>query len=62
MNLYMLNLTEPNGIFLGRDFKIRDGDTIYVTEAPYVAWTKTLTVLTGTVGAASGLATAAGAN
>ncbi len=56
---YVLDLTEPNGVFLGRDFQIRDGDTIYVTEAPYVAWTKTLTVLTGTVGAAASLANAA---
>ncbi len=59
---YVLNLTEPNGVFLGRDFQIRDGDTIYVTEAPYVAWTKTLSVLTGTAGAASSLANVAGTN
>ncbi|MBL4751176.1 MAG: polysaccharide biosynthesis/export family protein [Amylibacter sp.] len=56
---YVLNLTDPMGIFLGRDFQIRDGDTIYVTEAPYVAWTKTLTVLTGTVGAIASVANAA---
>ncbi len=56
---YVLNLTSPTGIFLGRDFQIRDGDTIYVTEAPYVAWTKTLTVLTGTVGAIASVANAA---
>lgn len=56
---YVLNLTDPTGIFLGRDFQIRDGDTIYVTEAPYVAWTKTLTVLTGTVGAIASVANAA---
>jgi polysaccharide biosynthesis/export protein len=55
---YVLNLTDPTGIFLGRDFQIRDGDTIYVTEAPYVAWTKTLTVLTGTVGAVASVANA----
>lgn len=56
---YVLNLTDPLGIFLGRDFQIRDGDTIYVTEAPYVAWTKTLTVLTGTVGAIASVTNAA---
>lgn len=56
---YVLNLTDPTGIFLGRDFQVRDGDTIYVTEAPYVAWTKTLTVLTGTVGAIASVANAA---
>ncbi len=55
---YVLDLTEPTGVFLGRDFQIRDGDTIYVTEAPYVQWTKTLSVLTSSVGAASSVSTA----
>lgn len=57
---YVLNLTEPSGIFLGRDFQVRDGDTIYVTEAPYVAWTKSLSVLTGTIGAAASVETLSG--
>ena len=47
--IYVLNLTEPNGMFLARDFVIRDGDTIYVTEAPYAQWTKTLSLITGTL-------------
>ncbi|ARC89510.1 sugar ABC transporter substrate-binding protein [Rhodovulum sp. MB263] len=49
---YVLNLTEPTGLFLARDFAIRDGDTVYVTEAPYVRWVKLLSVITGTAGAA----------
>jgi len=49
---YVLNLTEPAGLFLARDFAIRDGDTVYVTEAPYVRWVKLLSVITGTAGAA----------
>ncbi|WP_069299561.1 polysaccharide biosynthesis/export family protein [Neptunicoccus sediminis] len=57
---YVLDLTEPTGVFLGRDFEIRDGDTIYVTEAPYVQWTKTLSVLTSSAGAANSLTAAAG--
>ncbi len=57
---YVLDLTEPTGVFLGRDFQMRDGDTIYVTEAPYVQWTKTLSVLTTSTGAASSLTTATG--
>lgn len=57
---YVLDLTEPNGVFLARDFQIRDGDTIYVTEAPYVQWTKTLSVLTSSVGSAQALNAAAG--
>ena len=52
---YVLNLTEPDGLFNARDFKIRDGDTLYVTEAPYVQWQKTLAVLTGTATSANSL-------
>lgn len=50
---YVLNLTEPDGLFNARDFMIRDGDTIYVTEAPYVRWQKTLAVLMGTATSAN---------
>jgi len=49
--IYVLNLAEPNGIPLAQDFDIRDGDAIYVTEAPFVQWTKTLNAITGTAGA-----------
>ncbi len=48
--VYVLDLTEPNGVFMARDFAIRDGDTVYVTEAPYVQWQKTLSALTGSLG------------
>lgn len=56
---YVLDLTQPTGMFEARDFLVRDGDTVYVTEAPYVQWTKTLSAITGTTGAADSLATAA---
>jgi len=42
-----LNLTEPNGLFTARDFVIRDDDTLYVTEAPYAQWTKTISLISG---------------
>lgn len=45
--VYVLDLTEPNGMFEARDFAIRDGDTVYVTEAPYVQVQKVVGVLTG---------------
>ncbi len=54
--VYVLDLTEPNGMFMARDFVIRDDDTLYVTEAPYVQWAKLLTALTTTAGAASSVA------
>ena len=43
--VYVLNLTQPNGLFVARDFVVRDEDTLYVTEAPYAQWTKTISLL-----------------
>lgn len=57
--IYVLNLTEPTGLFEARDFQIRDGDTLYVTEAPFVRWQKILGAITGTTSAASNLASTA---
>ncbi|GAA4218261.1 polysaccharide export outer membrane protein [Sagittula marina] len=48
--VYVLDLTKPNGMFMARDFVIRDQDTLYVTEAPYVQWDKTIASLTGSLG------------
>lgn len=59
--IYVLNLTEPTGLFEARDFQIRDGDTLYVTEAPFVQWQKTLGAITGSTAAASNLASTANA-
>jgi polysaccharide biosynthesis/export protein len=59
--VYVLNLTEPTGLFEARDFKVRDGDTLYVTEAPFVRWQKTLGAITGTTGAATNIANTANA-
>lgn len=58
--IYVLDLTKPNGMFMARDFVIRDSDTVYVTEAPYVQWTKTLAAINGSANAASSLSSAAG--
>jgi polysaccharide export outer membrane protein len=56
--VYVLDLTQPTGMFEARDFLVRDGDTVYVTEAPFVQWQKTLSAITGTAGAADTLASA----
>jgi len=45
-------------MFEARDFLIRDGDTVYVTEAPTVVWQKTISIITGTAGAATTLSAA----
>ncbi|MEL6508879.1 MAG: polysaccharide biosynthesis/export family protein [Pseudomonadota bacterium] len=53
--VYVLDLTEPNGMFEARDFLVRDGDTVYVTEAPFVTWDKTISALTGSLGSVNAL-------
>ena len=60
--VYVLNLTEPNGLFEARDFAVRDQDLIYVTEAPYTQFQKVLSALTGTASAANNLNTLASQN
>ncbi len=57
--VYVLDLTKPTGLFEARDFLIRDGDTVYVTEAPFVQWSKTIGAITGTANSASSLSSAA---
>jgi len=46
---YVLDLTQPTGMFMARDFAVRDGDTVYVTEAPFAQWQKTISAITGQV-------------
>ncbi|MDA7426073.1 polysaccharide biosynthesis/export family protein [Thalassococcus lentus] len=57
--VYVLDLTEPNGMFMARDFVIRDDDTLYVTEAPFTQWNKTISALTGTLTAVGTITTTA---
>lgn len=57
--VYVLDLTEPTGMFEARDFAIRDDDTLYVTEAPFVSWQKTLSSITGTLNPLANYATLA---
>ena len=58
--IYVLDLTQPNGLFLARDFLIRDEDTVYVTEAPFVQWQKSISAITGTAASANTLSSAVG--
>lgn len=58
--VYVLDLTQPNGMFHARDFSVRDGDTLYVTEAPFTQWDKAISALTGTLGSANAVADAVG--
>jgi polysaccharide export outer membrane protein len=46
---YLLNLTEPEGVFAAREFIIRDEDTIYIAETPLGNWTRVLAIATAAV-------------
>lgn len=49
--VYVLDLTKPTGMFEAREFAIRDQDTVYVTEAPYVQFSKVIAAATGSLNA-----------
>ena len=53
---YVVDITTPGGMFVARDFQIRDGDTIYVTEAPFVVWDKIIASTLGSLNAANSVA------
>ena len=55
--VYVLDLTQPNGVFMARDFAVRDDDTLYVTEAPFAQWGKVISALTGTLSAVGSVST-----
>ncbi|WGH79539.1 polysaccharide biosynthesis/export family protein [Jannaschia ovalis] len=58
--VYVLDLTEPNGMFNARDFVIRNGDTVYVTEAAIVAWNRSVAAVFGSLGQITSAGTAVG--
>ncbi|WP_341234181.1 polysaccharide biosynthesis/export family protein [uncultured Sulfitobacter sp.] len=60
--IYVLNLTKPNGMFMARDFVIRDGDTLYVTEAPFTQWSKVISSITGPAGSLNSLSNLTSSN
>lgn len=57
--IYVLDLTKPMGMFDARDFLIRDGDTLYVTQAPFAQWQKAISAITGTAGGLASIKTTA---
>ena len=60
--IYVINLTEPNGLFKARDFVIRDKDTVYVTEAPFTQFSKILSAIVAPVGSINSLTNLVSAN
>ena len=57
---YIIDLTQPAGLFLAREFMMRNGDTIYVTTAPFVRWLKILGSVAPMVNFAASASTLAG--
>lgn len=57
--VYVLDLTRPNGMFMARDFVVRDQDTLYVTEAPFTQWDRTIAALTGSLASVTAITDAA---
>ncbi len=53
---YVIDLTQKESIFTAEAFKIRDRDAVYVTEAPFVTWTRVLNSISGTVNTINSLA------
>jgi len=54
--MYVFNLVQPNGIFLANEFQIRDGDIVYVTEAPYSQYTKLIRTIITPINTLEGIA------
>ena len=42
--VYVLNLTEADGMFSAREFRIRDEDTIYTTESAFGTWARLVAI------------------
>ncbi|MEM0947377.1 MAG: polysaccharide biosynthesis/export family protein [Pseudomonadota bacterium] len=56
---YVIDLTQPSGLFIAKDFQIRDEDTVYVTEAPYASFVKVLSSVVSPVNTAASISTLA---
>ena len=53
--MYIFDLKGPNGLLNARDFMLRDGDVVYVTEAPYSQFSKVISSLITPINSASGV-------
>ncbi len=58
---YVIDLTKEESIFTAQAFSIRDRDTVYITEAPFVSWSRVLDSIAGTVNTIGNISTIAGA-
>ena len=52
---YVLDMTRADGLFAASGFIIRDEDTVYITEAPFAAWSRVIGLATSTIGVAGSI-------
>ena len=55
--VFTIDLRGSDGLFLADEFQLQDRDTVYITEAPFVTWTKVIGAVSSTVSSVSSLAT-----
>lgn len=58
--VYVVDLTKPGGMFMARDFRLRDRDTLFVTTAPFVQWQKIMQSIAPLVGFSASARTLSG--
>lgn len=56
---YVIDLTAQESIFTAQTFRLRNQDTIYITEAPFSQWSRVLEAVAGTIDTFDNLATIA---
>ncbi|MCL5778562.1 polysaccharide biosynthesis/export family protein [Limibaculum sp. FT325] len=59
--VFVVDLTKPAGMFMARDFRLRDRDTLFVTTAPFVQWQKIMQSIAPLVGFSASARTLSGA-
>ncbi|MBK0398384.1 polysaccharide biosynthesis/export family protein [Limibaculum sp. M0105] len=57
---YVVDMTKPGGMFVARDFRLRDRDTLFVTNAPFVQWQKVMQSIAPLVGFSASVRTLSG--
>ncbi|MEX0970656.1 MAG: polysaccharide biosynthesis/export family protein [Paracoccaceae bacterium] len=53
---YVVDLTAPEGLFIAQEFYLRDRDSLFASEANYVAWGRFLDSLSNGIGAIADIA------
>ncbi len=55
--VFTFNLRDAQALFYAEDFLIQNRDTVYITEAPFVSWTRVIGQITGGISSVTTLST-----